>query len=74
MSVSSRDAGAFKPAPSHQVEAMAIVNAPAAERVNPRRRALGVLRNVPGPLIGLIVIAATLSVLSPYFLTVQNYL
>ncbi len=51
---------------------MAIVNAPAMQRVNPSRRALGVLRNVPGPLIGLIVIAATLSVLSPYFLTTQN--
>ena len=51
---------------------MAIVNAPAMQRVNASSRALGVLRHVPGPLIGLIVIAGALSVLSPYFLTTQN--
>lgn len=35
-------------------------------------RLMSVSRNVPGPLIGLIVVVIVLSILSPYFLTVPN--
>jgi ribose transport system permease protein len=34
----------------------------------------GVYRNVPGPLIGLIVICVVFTILSPYFLTMRNIL
>ena len=37
-----------------------------------RERALGMLRHVPGPLLGLIAVIAVLSYLSPYFLTTRN--
>lgn len=55
-----------------------LVNPPTArmprapEYSTPRHRALQVLSRVPGPLIGLVLIVVVLSVLSPYFLTVQN--
>ena len=51
---------------------MAIVNAPAADRIAPKFSALEALRSVPGPLIGLVIISTALSFLSPYFLTVPN--
>ena len=37
-----------------------------------RERALGLVRLVPGPLIGLVVVILVLSYLSPYFLTTRN--
>ena len=39
-----------------------------------RARASLVYRNVPGPLIGLIVICVVFTILSPYFLTMRNIL
>lgn len=37
-----------------------------------RERILGLLRHVPGPLLGLIAVIIVLSYLSPYFLTTRN--
>ncbi|WP_092867126.1 ABC transporter permease [Quadrisphaera sp. DSM 44207] len=39
---------------------------------SPAQRALGALRSLPGPLVGLVVIVVVMSFLSPYFLTVRN--
>ena len=44
----------------------------AAERAGFKDQVLGVMRFVPGPLIGLIVVALVLSYLSPFFLTTRN--
>ena len=44
----------------------------ASAGIGAKERALGVLRLVPGPLIGLIVVILALSYLSPYFLTTRN--
>lgn len=44
----------------------------AAESVGFRRRAYDLYRKVPGPLLGLIVIMAVFTYLSPYFFTVRN--
>ncbi|MDX7950290.1 ABC transporter permease [Lichenihabitans sp. Uapishka_5] len=43
-----------------------------AERSSLKDQIMGVARFVPGPLIGLIVVALVLSTLSPYFLTTRN--
>ncbi|MFB9375918.1 ABC transporter permease [Kineococcus gynurae] len=39
-----------------------------------RDRLLGLARQIPGPLVGLIVIVVLMSILSPYFLTSRNLL
>ena len=44
----------------------------AAERAGFKDQVLGAMRFVPGPLIGLIVVALVLSYLSPFFLTTRN--
>lgn len=51
---------------------MAAIQTPFVEQQTRTGRAIAILRNVPGPLIGLIVIVLVLWALSPYFLTVQN--
>jgi ribose transport system permease protein len=43
-----------------------------AEQAGWRERAARVYRTVPGPLLGLIVIVAIFTYLSPYFLTIRN--
>ena len=51
---------------------MATNMTPSVERLGISDRALAISSKVPGPLIGLIVVAVALSFLSPYFLTVPN--
>ena len=46
--------------------------AQAAARESAKDRALGALRLVPGPLVGLVAVILVLSYLSPYFLTTRN--
>ena len=47
-------------------------SAPALDEAGGKERLLAAVRLVPGPLIGLVVVIAVLSYLSPYFLTTRN--
>ena len=52
--------------------AIAQESAQGSAQESAKERALGALRLVPGPLIGLVVVILVLSYLSPYFLTTRN--
>ena len=44
----------------------------AVVRESARDRVMGLIRSVPGPLIGLVVVVLVLAYLSPYFVTTRN--